>query len=229
MKSLFITGTDTDVGKTLVASGLCAALAKRGINVGATKPFAAGQKEPQGFASKDAQILSNAAKSASDGEALINPQFFPVPASPFTASQECGIVPDVGLAIDAYFELAKKHDLVIVEGMGGIMVPIRKDYFMADLAADMRLDVLVVCPQRIGSVNHTLMTIAACIERKIGVAGIIINDTGGRSYEPTVLQRDLGALLGVPVLGSLGRLDDTSPESVATALESIIDIDALFR
>lgn len=227
MRSLFVTGTDTDVGKTIVASGLCAALKRRKINVGVTKPFAAGTRQEHGFASSDAQTLANAAQTISDGESLINPQFFPIPASPYTASQECGIAPDVNGVIDAYSKLSEKHDIVIVEGMGGIMVPIRKNYYVADLAVDMRIDVLVVCSQRVGSVNHTVMTINACTERRINIAGIIINDSGNRGYEAATLRRDLESLTGVKVLGVLGHLDDTSPDAVSVALESAMDIDAL--
>lgn len=216
------------MGKTTVAAGLCAALRKRGVNVGATKPFAAGKRQAQGLASSDAQALASAAQTVSDGEELINPQFFPMPASPYTASQECGMTPNVPGAIDAYSALSDRHDVVIVEGMGGIMVPIRKDYYVADLAADMRTDALIICPQRIGSVNHTLMTVNACTERKISIAGIIVNDTGNPGYDAAVLLRDLGSLTGVPILGALGHLDDTSPDAVASALENAIDIGALF-
>ena len=228
LRSLFVTGTDTDVGKTVIASGLCAALKTRMINVGAAKPFAAGQRQQQGFASKDAQTLANAAGSMSDGESLINSQFFPITASPYTAAQECNVIPDVNGALDAYFELDKLHDVLIVEGMGGVMVPIRKDYCVVDLAVDMRIDVLVICSQKMGSLNHTIMTINACTERGINVAGIIINDIGNAGYNAKILARDIELLTSVHVLGTLDHLNDTSPSSVSRSLESEIDIDKLF-
>lgn len=227
LRSLFIAGTDTDVGKTVVGSGLCAALKKRGVNVGVIKPFAAGSRQQEGWASQDAKILASAAGTLSDGEQLINPQFFPIAASPYTASLECGITPDVAGVLDAYSKLCEIHDMVIVEGMGGVMVPIRRDYYVADLAADMRIDVLVVCSQRVGSINHTVMTVNACTERGIDVAGLIINDTGNTRYDMHILSRDLESLTGVHVLGALPHLNDTGHESAGEAIESAIDVGAL--
>ena len=80
MKSIFIAGTDTDVGKTYITAGLAVTFRKMGINVGVMKPFAAGSAQKKGFKSEDSEILSNAAQ-VTDSESLINPQFFPIPAS----------------------------------------------------------------------------------------------------------------------------------------------------
>ena len=224
MGSVFVTGTDTDVGKTVVAAGLAAALRRRGIDVGVTKPFAAGRAQDGGFASSDAQVLARAAGTESDGERAINHQFFPVGASPYTAAIESGTTPDVQGAIDSYSSLAAAHDIVIVEGMGGVMVPIRADYYVADLIADMRLPALIVCPLRIGCVNHAIMTVNACAERGIDITGIIISDAGGGGYDPDILRRDLGSLVAPPVLGVVPHLEDSSPDSAADALESAVDV-----
>lgn len=227
MRSIFVTGTDTDVGKTTVAAGLAAALRESGVNVGAMKPFAAGERQASGFASADAEAIARAAGSEADGEALINPQFFPFPASPYTAAIECGMEADVDAALAAHRELASRHDAMVVEGMGGAMVPIRAGYHVADLIADMGADALLVCPRRIGCVNHAIMSAGACASRGVRMAGIIINDTGGEAYPEAVLRRDLEALTGARVLASLGRLGGAGHAAAASALRSSMDVGAL--
>lgn len=220
MASIFVTGTDTGVGKTAVAAGLAAALRAGGASVGAMKPFAAGQRQASGLASADAEAVARAAGSEADGEALINPQFFGFPASPYTAAIECGAEADVGAALAAHAELARRHDVVVVEGMGGVMVPIRAGYHVADLAADMRATALLVCPRRVGCVSHAIMSLDALAARGVRVAGVVINETGGEMYPEGVLRRDLEALTGARVLASLGRLDAADAGTVASALRS---------
>lgn len=220
MGSVFVTGTDTGVGKTTVAAGLAAALREGGASVGAMKPFAAGRRQASGFASADAQAVARAAGSEADGEALINPQFFDIPASPYTAAIEGGAEADVAAALAAHAELARRHDAVVVEGMGGVMVPIRAAYHVADLAAEMGAAALLVCPRRIGCVNHAIMSAAALAGRGVRVAGIVINETGGEMYPEAALRRDLEALTGARVLASLRRLDPADAAAVASELRS---------
>ena len=228
MKSLFIAGTDTSVGKTVITAGLAAALRAGGVNVGVMKPFAAGARQKSGFASSDAETAARAAGSLDDGEGLINPQFFLLSSSPYTAAQECGMRPDVDAALAAYKELASRHDVMLVEGMGGIMTPIRRNYFVADLISDMGIDALIVCSRRIGTINHTVMTVRACVERGVGIAGIVANDVITGGYEWRVLRRDIEAITDVPVLGTLDHLGTMDIEKMATMLREGMDLDALF-
>jgi len=123
MNSFFITGTDTDVGKTYITAGLAVTLRKMGIDVGVMKPFAAGIAQKNGFKSEDIEILSNAAQ-VNDPENLMNPQFFPISASPYTASKKLKIKPKVSAILSSFKKLSKIHDLILVEGMGGLMTPI---------------------------------------------------------------------------------------------------------
>lgn len=220
MGSILVTGTDTGVGKTTVAAGLAAALRAGGVNVGAMKPFAAGKRQASGFASADAEALARAAGTEADGEALVNPQFFDFAASPYTAAIECGAEADVGAALAAHRELASRHDAVIVEGMGGVMVPIRAGYHVADLAAEMGTGALLVCPRRVGCVSHAIMSAGALAGRGVRVAGIVINETGGEMYPEAVLRRDLEALTGLRVLASLRHLDAADPAAAASELRS---------
>ena len=224
MKSLFVGGTDTDVGKTYVAAGLAAAMRARGADVGVMKPFAAGEAQEGRYRSGDAEILARAAGS-DDPEDLVNPQFIPIPASPYTARDRLGIEPDVRAALSAFGRLAGMHEAVLVEGMGGMMTPIRRDYFVADLAADMGIPAVIVASSRIGTINHSVMTVGACRERGARVAGIIINSHRG-GYDPGGLRRDLEGLLDVPVLGSVPGVDLADP-GLAGVFEAGLDLGPL--
>ena len=117
MKSLFITGTDTDVGKTYVTAGLAVTLRKMGIDIGVMKPFAAGSAQKKGCKSEDVEILATAAQ-VSDSEKLMNPQFFKMPASPYTASKDLKVKVNVKSVITSFKKLSKLHSTLLVEGMG---------------------------------------------------------------------------------------------------------------
>jgi len=213
MNSFFITGTDTDVGKTYVTAGLAVTLRKMGIDVGIMKPFAAGIAQKKGFKSEDVEILSNAAQ-VKDPETLLNPQFFPLIASPYTALKNLKIKPDIKLILDSFKILSKLHSMILVEGMGGIMTPILQDYFVTNLIKDMKLPVLIVTRTKIGTVNHTLMTCRMCQKYKIPIKGIIINNFDNDGYSVKDLTRDLGNLTNIPILGSIPFIENMSDASL---------------
>ena len=227
MNSFFITGTDTDVGKTYVTAGLAVALRKMAIDVGVMKPFAAGTAQKKGFKSEDVTILSQAAQ-VNDPEILMNPQFFPIPASPYTASKTLNIKPKVSTVLVNFKKLSKLHDLILVEGMGGLMTPIKKNYHIASLIKDMKIPTIIVTRSRIGTVNHTLMTCMMCKKYKIPIKGIIINDFE-RGYPIPQLKRDLESLTGIKVLGSIPFIKDMSNASLNKAFKKNIDIEFLLK
>ena len=143
MKSLFITGTDTDVGKTYITAGLGVIIRKMGIDVGVMKPFAAGRAQKKGYKSKDIVIISKAAQ-ACDPENLVNPQFFPIPASPYTAWKNLKIKPKISTILSSFRKLSKLHEIILVEGMGGIMTPILKNYYITNLIKEMKIPAVIV-------------------------------------------------------------------------------------
>ena len=195
MKSLFIAGTDTDVGKTYIAAGLAVAFRKMGIDVGVMKPFAAGRAEKKGYKSEDIVILSRAAK-ACDPEKLVNPQFFKIPASPYTAWKTLKTKPKISTILSSFKKLTKLHDMILVEGMGGIMTPILKNYYITNLIKEMKIPAVIVTRSKIGTVNHTIMTCKMCEKYKIPVKGIIINNFDD-GYPIPELKRDLQTLTGI--------------------------------
>jgi dethiobiotin synthetase len=228
MKSLFITGTDTDVGKTYVAAGLAVILRKMGIDVGIMKPFAAGTPQKKGFKSEDVEILSRAAQ-VSDPEKLINPQFFEMAASPYTASKSLKVKVKVKSVLSNFKKLSKLHSMLLVEGMGGIMTPILKNYFVTDLIKDMKLPTVIVTPTRIGTVNHTIMTCKMCEKYKIPIKGIIINNFDFDGYRVKTLKRDLQSLTGVPILGTIPFIDNLSDDSLYKNFKKNIDMNYLIK
>ena len=227
LKSLFITGTDTDVGKTYITAGLGITLRKMGINVGVMKPFAAGTAQKKGYKSEDIVILSRAAH-ACDPENLVNPQFFPIPASPYTAWKNLKIKPKVSTILSSFKKLTKLHDMLLVEGMGGIMTPILKDYYVTNLIKEMKIPTVIVTRSKIGTVNHTIMTVKMCQKYKIPIKGIIINNFD-KGYPVKELKRDLQNLTGVKVLGSIPFIKDMSDASLYRIFKKNLNLKLLLK
>jgi len=227
LKSLFITGTDTDVGKTYIAVGLAVTFRKMGIDVGVMKPFAAGRAKKKGYKSEDIVILSRAAM-ACDPENLVNPQFFPIPASPYTAWKNLKTKPKISTILSSFKKLSKLHDVLLVEGMGGIMTPILKDYYITNLIKEMKIPTVIVTRSRIGTVNHTIMTCKMCEKYKIPVKGIIINNFDD-GYPITELKRDLQNLTGIKVLGSIPFIKNMSDASLYRIFKKNIDMKTLLK
>ncbi len=227
LKSLFVAGTDTDVGKTYITAGLAVIFRKMGIDVGVMKPFAAGTARKKGYKSEDIVILSKAAQ-ACDPENLVNPQFFPIPASPYTAWKTLKIKPKVSTILSSFKKLTKLHDMILVEGMGGIMTPILKDYYVTNLIKEMKIPTIIVTRSKVGTVNHTIMTVKMCEKYKIPVKGIIINNFDD-GYPVKELTRDLQNLTGVKVLGSIPFIKDMSAASLYRIFKKNIDLKLLLK
>ena len=228
MKSLFLTGTDTDVGKTYATAGLSVTLRKMGIDVGIMKPFAAGNPQKRGFKSEDVEILSQAAQ-VSDPESLMNPQFFKMVSSPYTASKSLKVKVKVDSVMSSFKKLSKLHSTLLVEGMGGIMTPILKNYFVSNLIKDMKLPAVIVTRTKVGTINHTIMTCKMCEKYKIPIKGIIINNFDSGGYSVTTLKRDLEDLTGVPILGSIPFIKNLGDDSLYRNFKKNIDMDFLLK
>ena len=228
MKSLFITGTDTDVGKTYIIAGLAVVIRKMGIDVGVMKPFAAGKAQKKGYKSKDIVIISKAAQ-ACDPENLVNPQFFPISASPYTAWKNLKTKPKISTILSSFKKLSKLHDILLVEGMGGIMTPILKDYHITNLIKEMKIPAVIVTRSKIGTVNHTIMTVKMCEKYKIPIKGIIINDFDSNGYKIKELTRDFKSLTNVPVLGSIPFITNFTNNSLYRIFKKSLNFKLLLR
>ncbi|HEX8953253.1 MAG TPA: dethiobiotin synthase, partial [Polyangia bacterium] len=166
MNGLFVTATDTGVGKTWVACALLRAAARRGLRVAAMKPCETGDGD-------DGARLVEAAGRPLD-PSLARPYRFHLPASPEVAARAEGAVVDIARIADAFTRLTRDADFTIVEGAGGLLVPVAPGVLMADVAARLALPLLVVARAALGTVNHTLLTLEAARARRLSVAGVVL-------------------------------------------------------
>ena len=190
MKSLFVTGTDTDVGKTCVSASIVKNLRDMDIDVGVMKPFASGHKKNSNSLPQDVEILMKYSGSQ-DPIDLVNPYFFEIPTSPYDAAKILVQKINLQKVIDAYNKLVSSHDLVIVEGIGGLMTPITQNYFVSNLISELDIDTIVVMGSKLGTVNHTLLTYEHCKQMHLKLKGFIINQTEPNGYELTNLKQQI--------------------------------------
>ena len=176
MKGIFITGTDTEIGKTTIARSLALISRNSGCDVGVMKPFATGKRVySTKYKSKDSALLAKAAQ-VKDLDEEINPFFYSVPTAPFTAWKiQSKKEPSVEDALRIYKKLAAKHDFMIVEGIGGIMVPLTKKHYVAHFAKLLGLPTVIISGPKLGTINHTLLTVKVCRDFRLNILGIIIN------------------------------------------------------
>lgn len=172
---VFVTGTDTGVGKTVVACALVRGLRARGLDVGVMKPCETGVGADGPL---DAIRLTRAAGDPDPLE-LVCPQRFALPAAPSVAAEhEARRVDLEGLA-RAFAALAARHDVMVVEGAGGLLVPTRPPATMADLASALGLPLLIATRTALGTINHTLLTLAEAERRGLRVAGVVASHADG--------------------------------------------------
>ena len=195
-QGIFITGTDTGVGKTYVTAALLAELRRGGAKAAAFKPIACGEGGRD-----DARLYHE----LMEGEVpldTINPIFLRHPLAPIVAGKLERRRIDLAEIRRAWSLLAARYSAVLVEGAGGLLVPIKRDYFVADLARDLGLPLLIVGRLSLGTINHTLLTVRQAQAMGLEVKGIVLNDTLGRSglAERTNVAV-VPELCGVPLLG----------------------------
>lgn len=177
-KGVFIIGIDTEVGKTTISAGLGTLLVRKGIHVGVMKPFASGiNKYSRRFKSLDSKILKDASGSK-DTDELINPYYSTLPTAPYLAKKILRLnehieKPEI---LNKYKDIERRHEFTIVEGIGGLMVPLNGNFFVADLASLINLPTILVMSNRIGSLNHIIMTYRLSLEFNLKITGIIINN-----------------------------------------------------
>ena len=175
MSGLFIAGTDTGVGKTLVAKALIERYVAAGKRVAVMKPVSAGcVQTPEGWLNDDVAQL-RAASNVALPLALMNPYAFELPIAPHIAAQLAGIEIDLARIESAYREIAVQSDEVIVEGVGGLLVPLNANQTAADIVVRLNLPVILVVGMRLGCLNHALLTVEAMQQRGLTLAGWIAN------------------------------------------------------
>ena len=221
---LFILGTDTEIGKTAVAAGLALGLRRRGISVGVMKPIATGCVEEE---SDDAVWLRRAA-AVDDSLELINPYRFKTPAAPAVAVAREGGRIEFSTIRRVYEQLAARHEIVLVEGIGGLLVPIDRERTLADLIRALDLPALLVACAGLGTINHTLLTVEAASDAGIDLVGLVLN---GRRRHPSVAEQTNPAVLrrrtGLPVFGIVPLVARATPARVQAAAARALDADGI--
>ena len=213
--SVFITGTDTGVGKTLVSAGLLHALAKRhGRGVG-MKPVAAGTELINGEEANEDVVALRAAASCAVPPELDNPVLLPDPVSPHIAAARAGVQIDIAHLVACHRALTKLADAVVVEGAGGFLVPLSPSETGADLAQALGLPVVLVVGLRLGCLNHALLTAEAIRARGLALAGWVANhvDPGMLAQGDNIafLQQALQA----PLLATIPHQAKPDPRALA--------------
>jgi dethiobiotin synthetase len=218
VRGLFVTGTDTGVGKSVVAAAICAALAARGERVAAFKPVVTGLDDPPEAGWPADHELLAAAAGSSQTAADVTPYTFRAPVSPHYAAKLEGRPIDPEHVVAAAREAASGADVLVCEGVGGLLVPITAGYSVRDLATQLAQPVVVVARTGLGTINHCLLTVEAARSAGLHVAGVVMSPWP-ETPEPIQLsnRETVQALALVPV----SALPQTSPAELAAAGEAL--------
>lgn len=237
LKGYFITGTDTGVGKTAVTAALCFLLRGRGTDAVPAKPVQTGVADGE---PGDLEHCLAVCSIEPDGRelALMNPCRFHLPASPHLAAEAEGAVVDPGHLERCCRQLGALHELVLVEGAGGLMVPLTRTVSTLDLAVQLNLPLIIVARAGLGTLNHSLLTIRAAHDAGLEIATLILNRTGPepQSEDDRLIEADNVRVIaetgGVKVTGPLTFVpgageDPQATRELATQLENVLDTTSL--
>ncbi len=223
-KAWFITGTDTNIGKTFVSTGLARAFKRRGLSTGVMKPVETGcPTVGSALAPQDAIALKEASGSK-DPIDLINPFRFAPALAPLGAAEMSGkaIAPDV---IKSAFDLIRaSHDATIVEGAGGLLVPVTLDMTMAGIARLLDIPVIIVAAQGLGVINHTAMTVECARARGISVAGIILNNLSEPDHHDISIKSNAASIERLTGARVLAEIPYNKKEARSVSGEGLFDL-----
>ena len=233
-QGFFITGTDTGVGKTVATACLLSLYRKHGLNVGVMKPIETGvDPECSSSANSDAKFLMEIAQCA-DPLSQVCPIRLKTAASPYQAAKMENRPIDMDRIINSFRLLADKYENLLVEGVGGLLVPLQSNYLACDLIRDLGLPLLVVSRNALGTLNHTLLTLRVAEQEGLPVRGVILNRT--EAGEKDAIESGHADLItklsGVPVLGEIPFLGNISEKSftgdLLDGLEKSLDLNLLW-
>jgi len=212
---IFITGTDTGVGKTFFACGLAALLRESGYRVGVMKPAETGCAEKDGKLLPDDAVRLKEASCCAVPLEKICPYQLRDPLAPSVAAEREGVRIDIDRLMDLYNEISSSHDITLVEGAGGLMVPLLPSYTYADLGRVLKLPLIVVAANRLGVINHLLLTLEHASCKELRVLGYVLNQLESQSSLAAETNREaLFALTGIPCVAELPYFDAAELEKV---------------
>ena len=233
-KGFFITGTDTGVGKTIISAALIKAAHMLGLKACGMKPIETGCKQTENRKGNDSLIPSDGTflreiTGTDESIDLITPVRFENPLAPLPASEIEDKPIDLDKIKTAYRKLSGRYDVIIVEGIGGLLVPIKREYFVIDLAKYFGFPIIVVSKPGLGTINHTMLTVNYAIKEGLDVAGIIINytrppeNTLAENTNPEIIKR----LSPVPVLGIFPYMKDLESRTIEKEAVKNLDIELI--
>lgn len=207
-QGFFVTGTDTEVGKTVISVGLINQLQQQGLRVVAMKPVASGcEMTAQGLRNEDALALQAAADIKVTYEQM-NPYAFAPAIAPHIAAQHADTGVDLQRLTNVYQQLQQQADATVVEGAGGWLVPLNDNQTIADLAVQIKLPVVLVVAIKLGCINHALLTAQSIRSSGLELAGWVANDFLGDSQNEAIIEA-INSRIGAPCLGVVPRLKKT--------------------
>jgi dethiobiotin synthetase len=214
MTGFFVTGTDTEVGKTLVSGALILKLREQGKKVIGFKPVVAGtyQSSSGNILNEDLETLRIASQLA-PGQLSLSPYVLDMPVAPHLAAANKGITLNLGIIMQAFDEIQKHSDSLVVEGAGGFLVPLNDNEDLADLAQQINLPIILVVGMKLGCINHALLTQEAIKSRGLKIAGWVANSLAN---EMSLLQENVATLqvkINAPFLGLIPSLPKTLQKS----------------
>jgi dethiobiotin synthetase len=223
-RSLFVTGTDTEIGKTLVSAALLRGFAREGLRAAAMKPIAAGAFELDGvWHNEDADQL-DAASSVLLPPDLRTPYLLKAPAAPHIVAAQENVTLDIGRIVDCHAQALQLADVVVVEGVGGFRVPLTDTQDTADLACALNLPVVLVVGMRLGCISHALLTAEAIAARGLHLAGWVANrvdpEMGFADENIAAIRSRLDRQYDTPLLGIVPHLKPISADAAADAINT---------
>jgi dethiobiotin synthetase len=231
-KGIFITGTDTGIGKTVVTACLLATLGNRDINVGVMKPIETGvDPECNSIANSDAKFLHQVAGNEPSLDEVCQYRF-KTAASPLQAALADDVDPvNENVILETYTRLTEQYDRVLVEGIGGLLVPIRENYLVTNLIVDLQIPIIIVSPLKLGAINHTLMTLKIASKYEINVIGLIYNPVNSLMTSDSSQRKTIEQFSEIKSLGECPFIEQLSPDSftpdLIKTIESQINIEKI--
>ncbi|MFZ6735255.1 dethiobiotin synthase [Undibacterium sp. Ji42W] len=222
----FVTGTDTEIGKTLVSAAMLHAMQVQGLQAVGMKPIAAGAEKRDGVLHNEDVDMLVAAASVKAELALVCPYLMQTPAAPHIVAELEHVKIELPHIVDSYQQLREQADAVVVEGVGGFCVPLNAQVTTADMAQALDLPVILVVGMRLGCINHALLTVEAIAARGLRLAGWVGNTVDASMLYP---QENIAALrerIAAPMLGHIPRLNAPDHEK-AKAAASYLDLSQL--
>lgn len=234
MNGLFITATDTDIGKTMLTGAIASALKARGINVGVFKPLASGavRQEDGTLLAEDATFLLRAAGMSEAMRHEVNQVALEPALTPAVAAKVSNVVINLPKVIQDMQKTMHKYEFVLVEGVGGLISPLWEDYLLADMMLELNLPALLVSKPRLGAINHTVLSAAYAKQHGIRLDGVILNrwEENTASILETTNIEYIERLTGLPIVGKFPMLAEgqkVAADKLALLAERYLDIDKI--